>query len=210
MHNCSGRWGSSTMRVIQLARNPDKYTCRSYLLLGDWNQIDAVNTLIDPGTDEYILNEIDNIYTGCGKVPVEQVLLTHNHFDHAASADLLKQKYGAKVYAWSPGPGVDCLLKDGQVLRAGDDYLDVLHTPGHSSDSVAFYCQSQKLLFSGDTQLRIRTVGGKYTQDYVQTLIKLAQLDIGLVYPGHDEPLNHNVRSIILQTLQNVRQSEVI
>lgn len=197
------------MRVIQLARNPNNYTCRSYLLLGDWNQLDAVNTLIDPGTDDYILKEIDQIYTGCGKIPIEQVLLTHNHFDHAASADLLKQKYGARVYGWVPGPGVDCFLKDGQVLKAGDDYLDVLHTPGHSSDSVAFYCKSQKLLFSGDTQLRIRTTGGRYTQDYVQTLIKLAQLDINQIYPGHDEPLDTNVRSLLLNTLQNVRNSEV-
>jgi glyoxylase-like metal-dependent hydrolase (beta-lactamase superfamily II) len=198
------------MRVIQLARNPDNYTCRSYLLLGDWNQIDAVNTLIDPGTDGYIMDEIDQIYTGCGKFPVEQILLTHNHFDHAASADLLKQKYGAKVYAWVPGPGVDCLLKDGQVLKAADDYLDVLHTPGHSSDSVSFYCQSQRLLFSGDTQLRIRTSGGKYTREYVDTLLKLAQREIAMVYPGHDEPFDHDVRSIILNTLQHVRNSEIV
>lgn len=198
------------MRVIQLARNPKSYTCRSYLILGEWNQLDAVNTLIDPGTDEYVLDEIEKIYTGCGKIAVEQVLLTHNHFDHAASADLFRQRYNAKVYGWVDGPGVDNLLKEGQLLKAGDDYLEVIHTPGHSSDSVAFYCQSQKLLFSGDTQLRIRTSGGKYTRDYVQTLIKLAQREIELIYPGHDEPLHHNVRSTILTTLQNVRQSEVI
>ncbi|NJD39031.1 MAG: MBL fold metallo-hydrolase [Geobacter sp.] len=198
------------MRVIQLQRSPNTYTCRSYLLLGDWNQIDAVNTLIDPGTDGYIMDEIDTIYTGCGKVPVEQVLLTHNHFDHAASAELFKRKYNATIYGWVPGPGVDVLLKDNQVIKAGDDYLDVLHTPGHSSDSVSFYCQAQKLLFSGDTQLRIRTPGGKYTRDYVETLIKLANKDIEMVYPGHDEPFNHDVRSIILETLQNVRNSEII
>ena len=198
------------MRVIQLARNPNTYTCRSYLLLGDWNQIDAVNTLIDPGTDGYILDELHKIYTGCGKVPIEQVQLTHNHFDHAASADLFRQRYGARVYGWVPGPGVDALLKDNQVIKAGDEYLDVLHTPGHSSDSVSFYCQSQKLLFSGDTQLRIRTPGGKYTRDYVETLIKLANKDIEMVYPGHDDPFNHDVRAIILDTLQNVRNSEII
>jgi len=198
------------MRVIQLARNPKNYTCRSYLILGEWNQLTDVNTLIDPGTDDYILAEIDRIYTGCGKVPVEQVLLTHNHFDHAASADLFKQNYGAKVYGWVDGPGVDCLLKEGQLFKAGDDYLEVIHTPGHSSDSVAFYCQAQKLLFSGDTQLRIRTSGGKYTRDYVQTLLKLAQREIELIYPGHDEPFESDVRSTILNTLQNVRQSEVI
>ncbi len=198
------------MRVIQLARNPKNYTCRSYLLLGEWNQLGDVNTLIDPGTDDYVLAEINRIYTGCGKLPVEQVLLTHNHFDHAAAADLFKQNYGARVYGWVNGPGVDCLLKEGQLLKAGDDYLEVIHTPGHSSDSVAFYCQSQKLLFSGDTQLRIRTSGGRYTRDYVQTLLKLAQREIELIYPGHDEPLDCDVRATILNTLQNVRQSEVI
>ena len=198
------------MRVIQLARNPRTYSCRSYLLLGDWNQLDAVNTLIDPGTDGYIMEELDRIATGFGKVPVEQILLTHNHFDHAAAAEQLRRTYGARVYGWVPGPGVDCLLTDGQLLKAGDDYLEVLHTPGHSSDSVAFYCQSQKLLFAGDTQLRIRTVGGKYTQEYVQTLLKLTQREIERVYAGHDEPLEQNVRTIILQTLQNVRNSEII
>jgi len=198
------------MRVIQLARNPKNYTCRSYLILGEWNQLDAVNTLIDPGTDGYVLSEIEKIYTGCGKVAVEQVLLTHNHFDHAAAASLFRQKYGARVYGWVDGPGVDNLLKEGQLLKAGDDYLEVIHTPGHSSDSVAFYCQSQKLLFSGDTQLRIRTTGGKYTRDYVDTLLKLAQREIKLIYPGHDEPVSDNVRSIVLNTLQNVRNSEVI
>ncbi len=198
------------MRVIQLARNPHTYSCRSYLLLGDWNQLDAVNTLIDPGTDSYIMEELDRIATGFGKVPVEQILLTHNHFDHAAAAEQFRLKYGARVYGWVPGLGVDHLLKDGQLLKAGDNYLEVLHTPGHSSDSVAFYCQSQKLLFAGDTQLRIRTAGGKYTQEYVQTLLKLTQREIERVYAGHDEPLEQNVRAIILQTLQNVRNSEII
>jgi glyoxylase-like metal-dependent hydrolase (beta-lactamase superfamily II) len=96
------------------------------------------------------------------------------------------------------------------VLKAADDYLDVLHTPGHSSDSVSFYCQSQRLLFSGDTQLRIRTSGGKYTREYVDTLLKLAQREIAMVYPGHDEPFDHDVRSIILNTLQHVRNSEIV
>ncbi len=198
------------MRVIQFPKNPKVYSCRSYLLLGDWNQIDAINTLIDPGTDDFILQEIDKIYTGCGKVPVEQVLLTHNHFDHAASAELFRQKYGAKIYAFVPGPMVDHLLKDGQVLKAGDYYLDVLHTPGHSSDSVAFYCQSQKRLFSGDTQLRIMTAGGKYTKEYLKTLVKLSQLDIQQIYSGHDENFDEDIRNMLLSTLQNVRNSEII
>ena len=198
------------MRVIQLQRNPATYTCRSYLLLGDWNQLDDLNTLIDPGTDDYVLNEIESLSTGFGKVAVEQVLLTHNHFDHAAAAGLFRERYGARIYGWAAGRDIDGQLYDGQFLRAGDDYLEVLHCPGHSSDSVAFYCQSQRLLFSGDTQLRIRTPGGKYTEDYVQTLLKLAGKQIEWVYPGHDEPFDEDVPGTILETLRNVRNSEII
>lgn len=198
------------MRVFQLAQNSTLYTCRSYLILGDWNQLEDINTLIDPGTDDHVFKEIDRIYTGCGKVPVEQILLTHNHFDHAASVGLFKKRYGSRVYAWVNGPDVDVLLKDGQLLHAGDDYLEVIHTPGHSSDSVSFYCQSKRLLFSGDTQLRILTSGGRYTKEYLETLHKLSQREIELVYPGHDEPFNSNVRSTILETLYNVRSSQII
>jgi len=66
------------------------------------------------------------------------------------------------------------------------------------------------MLFPAYTQLRIRTSGGRYTQDYIQTLIKLSQKNIELVYPGHDDPIDHDVQSIILETLKNVRNSEVV
>jgi len=47
------------MRVIELERSPGVYTCRSYLLLGEWNQLGDVNTLIDPGTDGFVLDQIE-------------------------------------------------------------------------------------------------------------------------------------------------------
>ena len=48
------------MRVIRLPHNLNIYTCNSYLLLGDWNVLGDVNTLIDPGTDGSVINEIEN------------------------------------------------------------------------------------------------------------------------------------------------------
>lgn len=197
------------MRIVQLQRNPATYTCRSYLILGDWNQLGDLNTLIDPGTDDFIIPEIERLSTGFGKVAVEQVILTHNHFDHCAGAAAVKARFGCRVYGFSPGPEVDEPLYDGQFLKMGDGFGEILHTPGHSSDSIAVYLPENKALFCGDTQLRIRTPGGKYTREYVRTLLKLAQRDISVVYPGHDEPFDHNVRSIILDTLQNVRNSQV-
>lgn len=86
------------MRVIELSQATAIYTCRSYLLLGDWNQLGDINKLIDPGTDGSVINQIETLSTGCGKVPVGQVILTHNHFDHAGGVDIFKQRYGVCVY----------------------------------------------------------------------------------------------------------------
>ena len=56
--------------------------------------------------------------------------------------------------AFIDGPGVDELLPDGRFVKAGDDFLEVIHTPGHSSDSICLYAPAAKALFSGDTQLK--------------------------------------------------------
>lgn len=195
------------MRVIELSPSTSLYTCRSYLLLGDWNVLGDVNTLIDPGTDGSVIDQIEMLSTGCGKVPVSQVILTHNHFDHAAGVEIFKRRYGARVFAWSDGKDVDELLRDGQIIKAGDDELQVLHTPGHSSDSVCLYNIAQRILFSGDTQLRARTSGGGFAPEYIETLRRLSTLRIETVYSGHDEPINRNAEGIILEALRHVRNS---
>ena len=193
------------MRVVELLRAPSLYTCRSYLLLGDWNVLGDVNTLIDPGTDGSVIDQIETLSTGCGKVPVEQIILTHNHFDHAAGIEVFKKRYGTRVYAWCSGKDVDELLRDGQLITAGDEQLQVLHTPGHSSDSICLYNGARRILFSGDTQLRVRTAGGVFAPEYIETLRRLSTLRIDTVYSGHDEPIYHGAEEIILETLRNVR-----
>ena len=68
------------MKVICLKRNSMKYTCNAYLILGSWNSLQDTNTLIDVGIDASIINEIEKINTGVGKRPVEQIIITHEHF----------------------------------------------------------------------------------------------------------------------------------
>ena len=198
------------MRIIPLSRSDKTYSCNSYLILGDWNRIGDVNTIIDPGTDGFILDEIERLSTGFGKIPVAQVLLTHNHFDHAGAVQAIKERYNAKVLAFSDGVGVDALLCDGEFIKAGDDILEVLHTPGHSSDSICLYAPSEKVLFSGDTQVRVRCQGDVYAPDYVDALLKIACRDIQKIYSGHDAPITHDCQDIIIQTVCNVSRSNIV
>lgn len=197
------------MRIISLRKSDEVYSCNSYLLLGEWNRIDDVNTLVDPGIDDFILDEIEKISTGFGKVPVEQIILTHNHFDHAASVIRLKEYFNARVYAASPGPGVDELLHDGQYIKAGDGILEVIHTPGHSSDSISLYAPEEKALFCGDTQVRVRMPGGMYTREYLDGLLKLASRKITSIYSGHDPVVREGAQQVIAETIRKIRSSTV-
>lgn len=196
------------MRIIPLKKNDRVYSCNSYLILGDWNRVEDVNTLIDPGIDGFVLGEIERLSTGFGKVAVEQVILTHNHFDHSAGVMAIKERYNARVLACIDGPGVDELLPDGHFVKAGNDILEIIHTPGHSSDSICLYAPTAKALFSGDTQLKAQETGETYTQEYVAGLMKLAGRSIERIYSGHDAPLTRGCREIILQSLNNLRKIE--
>lgn len=197
------------MRVIPLPGDGRTYSCVSYLVLGDWNRLDDVNTLVDTGADGSVVAEIERHSTGFGKRAVAQVVLTHGHFDHVGGAGALRERYGARVRAFHPEPWVDEPLADGDELTLGDRRFRVLHTPGHSGDSVCLYCPEERALFSGDTNLQIRSAGGSYSPEYVRTLERLARLEIDVVYPGHGAPLRGEARAVLTDTLRNVRRSAV-
>ena len=197
------------MKVVCLEPHPAQYSCSSYLILGEWNRIQDVNTLIDAGVDDFVLNEIAGLSTGIGKKAVEQLILTHGHFDHHAGAKFVKEKYCCKVYGFSPLEIVDEILTDGQTIRCGDQDMEVIHTPGHSNDSICLYCKKQEILFSGDTPLFIKTIGGSYTEEFVKALENISKRKISKVYPGHGLPIMERVGELISDTLRNVYQSQI-
>lgn len=197
------------MKIIPLRKNERVYSCYSYLILGDWNRVDDLNTLIDPGTDDFVLEEIARHSTGLGKEAVEQIILTHNHFDHSAAIRFVKERFKARVYAFTKGPDVDELLHDGQILKAGDGFLEVIHTPGHSSDSICLYAPEARALFSGDTQLKVRSAGDVYSRKFLDGLLKISGRKINVIYSGHDAPFTTNVKETLLQTLSHVRNSSI-
>ena len=129
------------MRVTVLKKNPAIYTCQSYLVRGNWNTIPDMNTLIDIGTDGYIIDEINKINTGVGKKRVAQVFITHEHFDHAGGLKLLKNEFSPKIFAYKKLPGVDEIVRDFMKVRIGDQDGVVISTPGHSNDSICIYCE---------------------------------------------------------------------
>ena len=210
MPSFSERWAEK-MKVFLLKSNPKLYSGNAFLLLGEWNTITDVNAVVDTGSDGYLIKEIDSMYTGVGKNPVDKVVLTHNHFDHMGGAVPLKNKYNAKIYANSKTDDVvDFILRDGDVIKLAEREFIVIQTPGHSTDSICLYNADEQVLFSGDTTLQVRDTSGTYTPDYMETICKLLMLKIKVIYPGHGEPIRENPMGMIQSTFENVRRSIIV
>jgi len=90
---------------------------------------------------------------------------------------------------WKPLPEADLLFEEGDT--AGP--FKVLHMPGHSQGSVAYYNEKNQVLFSGDTLFqgnwgRTDLPGGNEAQLY-QSLKRLLKMKPEIVVcPGHGPP----------------------
>jgi glyoxylase-like metal-dependent hydrolase (beta-lactamase superfamily II) len=179
------------MRILTLENSGRVYTCEVYLVLGGASRLDDVNTLVDVGQDPAILASIEQAPTGVGKWSVEQVVLTHCHSDHCALLPQVREAFHPKVLAFCPNiDGVTGLLRDGDAVKMGDEVFEVIHTPGHSSDSVCLYNQTEGVLFAGDTPLLITSPTGTYETGFLAALEKLCARDVRRIYFGHGAALS--------------------
>jgi glyoxylase-like metal-dependent hydrolase (beta-lactamase superfamily II) len=178
------------MRIVTLENSGQIYTSQVYLVLGDSSRLEDVNTLVDVGQDPAILASLGRAPTGVGKWPVAQVVLTHGHSDHCALLPRVREAFHPRVWAFSPNiDGVDGLLRDGDTVKMGDAVFEVIHTPGHSSDSVCLYNQAEGVLFAGDSPLLITSRSGTYEAGFLEALEKLCTRDVRRIYFGHGAPL---------------------
>lgn len=199
-------WSNTLMKILNLTSDSKTYTSNVYLVTGTWNAIDDVNTLIDVGRDPFVIEKINNASTGVGKHRVERVILTHSHYDHASLLPQIREMFNPVVYAFSPFlDGVDNLLKDGEMVKAGDRMFEIIYTPGHSNDSICIYCEEDHVLFAGDTAVIITSTNGSYDEDFISALERLCRRDIRSIYFGHGKPLFDNCNERIRASLKMVR-----
>ncbi|HEX5996095.1 MAG TPA: MBL fold metallo-hydrolase [Jiangellales bacterium] len=148
----------------------------------------AGNIVVDPGP---LLD--DHLESVAGLGPVTAVLLTHRHPDHAESARRFHKMTQAPTLARDPDQCIDAdpLSSDGAILDVPDLQIRVLHTPGHTADSVCFdvVADADRALLTGDTILGRGTTVVAYPDgrlgSYLDSLRRLSRLAGVLVLPGH-------------------------
>jgi glyoxylase-like metal-dependent hydrolase (beta-lactamase superfamily II)/rhodanese-related sulfurtransferase len=84
---------------------------------------------------------------------IRYLLDTHTHADHFSGVRPLAARTGALsvMHQLSAAPFVDLRVEDGETLLVGELRLHVIHTPGHTRDSICLLAPGH--LLTGDTLL---------------------------------------------------------
>jgi glyoxylase-like metal-dependent hydrolase (beta-lactamase superfamily II)/rhodanese-related sulfurtransferase len=160
--------------------------CMSYLV-GCGETCSAA--IVDPE-----LSQIDRYLALLGQagLRLHYLIDTHTHADHFSAGRELAKRTGVPtvMHQKSCAPYVDVRVDDGETLIVGKVRIRVLHTPGHTDDSVSLVLPDRVL--TGDTLLRLGTgrtdlPTGDPEALYESVFEKLLSLDDTLqVFPGHN------------------------
>jgi len=153
-------------------------------------------------------------YIKSHKLHVVRLLQTHAHFDHIFGAqwvsdtyqvfpevhsadidlylkgsDQLKEMYGTHLQFPIPKAGPQ--FSDNAILTFGNHQFKVLHTPGHTPGGCCFYCETENVIFTGDSLFR-GSIGrtdfpGGNTHNLIEALLNkvLTLPEATAIYPGH-------------------------
>ncbi|WP_375420823.1 MBL fold metallo-hydrolase [uncultured Sphingomonas sp.] len=197
--------------VRVLAPNPSPYT-------GSGTQTHLVGTrdlaVIDPGPDDAA--HIAALMSAIDGRQVTAIMITHHHRDHSPGAPALKAITGAPIVgaapfdlsdagsradaSFDPTYAPDRVLTEGEIVAGAGWTLEVLATPGHTSNHLAFALRETSALFSGDHVMGWSTTvvsppDGDMTA-YMASLAKLIPRDDRIYYPGHGDAVENPQRLV--------------
>lgn len=189
-------------------------------------------SVIDTGTGmnkNHVLNQIAE-YVDLSSI--SQIILTHEHFDHAGGVKQLfeatnekatviahkdaatKIEKGESMFArllggTMPKMPVDQKLSGGETLQIGNKDFEVIHTPGHTPGCICLYNKETKTLFSGDTVFANGSFGrtdfpGGNSAELKESIKQLSKLDVERLYPGHEMIVEENANHHLQLALKNV------
>jgi len=166
------------------------YLTNTYLLISGNDAI-----LIDVGQNPVEVIE----YIKTHEIKLNSIYATHGHFDHVLGVTQIKSYFDVPFYIHKNDVElmkkdertkeikIDGLVREGDIVKIGEEELRIIETPGHTLGSVCYLMNDG--IFTGDTLFN-NSIGrydiGGDKELLKKSLKRLTQLDDGLtVYPGH-------------------------
>jgi len=158
-----------------------------------WCDETKYSAIIDPSVNpQKVFETIE-----AKSLKVDKVLLTHTHKDHWQYLDDFMYQFPTVQICMFSNPihfvnSEFRKLIHNEIVSIGNNFLTVLHTPGHFQDSICFWDNKNKSVFTGDTMFIGRTgrtqnphsdIEDLYNSIY-DVLLQLPQDTI--IYPGHN------------------------
>lgn len=193
------------MEVRNLTGDAEVFTANAYLVDGERP------SMVDVGTVPGVTTDIDR---------VDALYVTHQHFDHIEELDEVITAFSPDVYAYDRLPERTHALADGDDVMIGDEQFEVVYTPGHASDHVAFI--SETAIFSGDVVVYEDGAfsGGSFGRtdkpgqsrerliESIDAILERLGPDVETMYPGHGPIFEGDVRSVIERALERAARRE--
>ncbi len=146
---------------------------------------------------------------------IDVITNTHLHMDHTWANEEFKEKFSAQIkiaplqkehydisvrqtarfFGMEPVEFQEDALLD-SAISLENLTIEIVPTPGHSPESVCFYCPQGKFLICGDLIFDGNTgrsdLPGGSGEQLKQSIEKIAELEIDLLLPGHMGVITEN------------------
>jgi len=196
------------MKIKQIQNNP--FQENTYVM---WDEATMEAAIVDCGALFPQEEEKIETFVNENNLKIKYILNTHLHLDHCFGNAWAAERYGvlpmaheddetllarmgeqARMFGLPFKVRTEKLgeyLKDGDILKLGNNEIKVIHTPGHSRGGLCFYIPAAGWLISGDSLFegsigRTDLEGGSYTtliKSITERLLTLPEETV--VYPGH-------------------------
>lgn len=196
------------MDIINLTKYSSITSINVFLIVGNWNSINTVNTLIDAGCDPCIIHRIINTHTGVERQRIKQVILTHVDNQNISLLPLIKQKFNPVIYAYAKNfPEIDYTLKNGDKLKIGDAKAEIIHTAQDSKDSLCLYLENEKILFSGNTRVVRDNFQNKNSENYLKPHSEYIKGPVKIIYSSYGVPTFLDQKKVLSPISKSIKNN---
>lgn len=153
----------------------------SYLVWKEKNKAVVIDSSVNP---EMIFS-----YAKKNNIKILYVIVCHSHFDHKVKLNEYRINDIKLIGHEKLNIDLDMKVKNKDVVELGDMKIEIIHTPGHTMDSISILIDNN--LFTSDTLF----VGGFGRTDFGGNMEMLRKSIIKKlftlpedtkIYPGHD------------------------